>query len=294
MLIIKSVVPQILSFSGGKDSTALALWALDCPSTFKVDGVCCFATGWDFSEIEENQRDILARFEKKGIKTALLDSSYIKNCNNHDGKNFTYLLARIRRKGMAKDVTGWGFPHLRNRWCTRIKTDVIKKWEKDNYGEFTELVGLAADELGRIKKLDNSKQKAPLNDAKMTERDCLQMCYDHGIRFGGLYENINRASCFLCPLCNLNQLRYLYWERKELWFQLKHISSLAPWWLYRAGFTVDEYARRFELEREFPTLSSRQILQKLQEETGKTPYKANGFVANLVRERQDYCKQRKE
>lgn len=77
MYIVTHKQPMVLNFSGGKDSTALALWALDTPATFPIDSVICFQTGMDWPQVEEGgaatkRRYMLMTYEEYLIERAKL------------------------------------------------------------------------------------------------------------------------------------------------------------------------------------------------------------------------------
>ena len=42
---------------------------------------------------------------------------------------------------------------------------------------------------------------------RITEAKALQICYDQGFDWGGLYEIYHRASCWCCPLQRIDELR---------------------------------------------------------------------------------------
>lgn len=282
MYIVTHKCPMVLNFSGGKDSTALALWALDTPATFPIDSVICFNTGLDWPQVEETQQIIFEKFRKRGVKVFNPDMrDYYKHqfgtcpetMTNKD--IYIYYATEIPRKkttfltsGVSFD-SGYGWPSSRCRWCTAAKRESIRRVLTAEYGkgEYVNVVGFAADELGRIVRGEQTRGNEiyPLEKAHLTERDCLQMCYDHGIRYRGLYDKITRASCYCCPLGRLEQHRLLYHDYPELWAQVLEIQSKMPGRWYCGKATADFLDRRFKLEDEHPDWSARKILQFLRE-----------------------------
>lgn len=282
MQIITHKCPMVLNFSGGKDSTALALWALDTPHTFRIDSVLLYDMGMDFPEIVENQQHIKERFEKRGIPfytipltnwaSKIKGSPFMGTC----AEAFEWLLAKAPQKKPLQGYdgvtyeTGFGWSTRVRRWCTACKSVDIKEFLDNQYGKnnYVNVIGLAADELGRIRAGEKRKCNAiyPLEKAGLTERDCLMMCYDHGIKYRGLYDHIDRASCWCCPLGTVKQHRYLHNERPELWAELERLASHQPGRYYDHHDTVGQMARRFEIELEHPDWSRYKVCKEVRRE----------------------------
>jgi len=198
---------KIVSFSGGKDSTAMLHLMIDKGIDF--DEVVFFDTGWEFPQMLEHI-DLVE--QKTGIKITRL----------HPEKPFLYwMLDRevIARKGENKGKVhriGNGWPSPMRRWCTRIKVDKINK----HYGANTvSFIGYAKDEEERQYRTTGMKysKKYPLIDYGVTEAEALEMCKELGYHWGGLYDSFKRVSCFCCPLQGINELRTLRRDYPELW-----------------------------------------------------------------------------
>ena len=98
-----------------------------------------------------------------------------------------------------------------------VVNNYLSKYKKEGYVEY---IGIAYDEPKRIK-----DKKYPLVDWKMTEKDCLQYCYDKGFNWNGLYENFDRVSCWCCPLKKIKEYRTLYFKYPELWKELEEMDQ---------------------------------------------------------------------
>ena len=76
------------------------------------------------------------------------------------------------------DKPGMSWAEPRNRWCTSVlKTAVINKYLsglRKRY-EIVQYIGIAADEPQRVK-----EYRYPLVEWGMTEKDCLDYCYERG------------------------------------------------------------------------------------------------------------------
>lgn len=203
----------IVSFSGGKDSTAMIHRLLSWG--FKIDALLFFDTGWEFPAMYDH----LAEVEEK---TDLIIERVFPR------RPFSELLQRYR------------WPDSRRRWCTREKIDALNKWINQHYNKkedyIIHCVGFAVDELNRThskEMLKKGQVMFPLlndyswnpetaralydSDLAMTEKQALKYCKDLGYTWSGLYENFDRVSCYCCPLKRKKDLRTLYNEYPDLW-----------------------------------------------------------------------------
>ena len=203
---------NIISLSGGKDSTAVLLLMLE--KNEPIHSVVFFNTGWEFPEMEDH----INKLEKyTGLSFIRLKPK----------KSFNYWLNErpvIARKGHLKGKVhrlGHGWPAQMRRWCTRLKIDAIEKYYKKQE-KFISCIGFAADETKRITTVQKKKwqERYPLIEYSITEGEALQYCYSHGFDWGGLYELFGRVSCYCCPLQRIGELRNLRKYRPELWAKM--------------------------------------------------------------------------
>ena len=143
---------KIVSFSGGKDSTALAILEADAMPVFAD-------TGWEFDEIYQH----IDRFEKvTGREVLRLKSKDLY------GES---LPESIKRKRFM--------PGFKARWCTRMhKIEVIETWLMDKV-PVEMLIGLRADEeerKGHIVCLDGLTVRYPLKERGMKYQDVVDLC----------------------------------------------------------------------------------------------------------------------
>lgn len=194
----------ILSCSFGKDSLAMLLKLLDI--NYPIDEVVFVDTGMEFQAIYEIEKRIVELLKEKNIKYTKLkfDFKY-------------YMFEHIRTRGKNKGKMGYSWCGGRCRWGTTQKLRLLNKHCKDSI----QLVGIALDEPHRVKSEPNKKY--PLVDMKMTEKDCLEYCYDNGFYWEEngirLYDILDRVSCWCCANKNLKELgnyqKYLpqYWQK---------------------------------------------------------------------------------
>lgn len=222
---------HIVSFSGGKDSTAMLLRMLE--ENMPVDEILFCDTGKDFP-------DMLFHIEK-------VDEYIKKNYNKSitklkDEKSFDYyMFEHEKTRGKNKGKKGYGWATMRCRWCTTIlKNNVIHRYLSNHKDEgYEEYIGIAYDEQERIK-----DKNYPLADWKMTEKDCLEYCYNKGFDWNGLYEHFDRLSCWCCPLKNLKELKILYKYYPELWQELKEMDKKS-YNKFKYNYSVEDLDKKF-------------------------------------------------
>lgn len=222
---------HIVSFSGGKDSTAMLLRMLE--ENMQVDEIIYCDTYKEFPQMYKHIEKI-----KKYIK-----EKYNKEITTLKAeKDFDYyMFEHEKTRGKNKGKRGYGWSTMLCRWCTsNLKTNVINKYLKAKNEEYTEYIGIACDEPKRIK-----DKCYPLVEWGMTEKDCLQYCYERGFDWDGLYEHFDRVSCWCCPLKNLKELEILYKYYPELWEELKKMDKRA-YNQFRKDYSVEQLEEKFK------------------------------------------------
>jgi 3'-phosphoadenosine 5'-phosphosulfate sulfotransferase (PAPS reductase)/FAD synthetase len=236
---------NVVSLSGGKDSTAMLLMMLERGKP--IHSVVWFDTGWEFPEMHEHI-DKLERYI--GFEFVRLKPE----------KSFHYWMMErpvVSKKGENKGLVhriGGGWPSPMRRWCTRQKADAIGKYCKQ-INDVVQCIGYAADEPNRNLSKSQFNYRFPLQEYDITEQQALAYCIRHGFNWGGLYEIFNRVSCFCCPLQRISELKKLRWHYPELWAKmLKWDGEMPDNRGFRGYETVHDLERRFAAEdrRTFP------------------------------------------
>ena len=212
-----------VSFSGGKDSTAMLLLMIE--RGMPIDMVLAADTGMEFPEMYRHWDQVeQVLYRERGLHLTIL----------RHPKGFEWLMfdqpkekessIELRTK-LGVPLYGNGWPGFKVRWCTgQLKTHLINKAVSRLRKEYQILhyVGIAFDEQDRIK-----KEQYPLVKWKITEKQALQICYDRGFDWGGLYEIYHRCSCWCCPLQRIDELRKLRRHHPQLWAKLMELDERA-------------------------------------------------------------------
>ena len=209
---------HIVSFSGGKDSTAMLLIMLE--KGWQVDEVVFCDTGMEFPGMYKHIDQVEKRIERK-IKRLTPEKSF-----------HYYMFEHVKQKGKNMGHKGYGWPTAMGRWCTdRLKVRPTKRYLKGNKNVVL-CLGIAADEAERTatktKEAVNSEKVAyPLVEWGMTEKECLEYCYREGFDWNGLYEQFNRVSCWCCPLQPRSSFKALRTYHPDLWNELIEMDKLS-------------------------------------------------------------------
>ena len=194
---------KIVSFSGGKDSTAMLLRLLEL--NVKIDEIIFADTGFEFPELYEYIKTIEKHINRKIT---------ILNPEPNKFKDWFYgEVTRGRNKGKVRGFPLIAFPCW---WSRESKIVPLYKAQKEADIVY---VGIAYDEKNRMSKTDN-KLKYPLVDWKWTEQDCIDYLNKKDL-FNPLYVNFDRLGCWFCQKQGIKSLYVLWKNYPELWAKMK-------------------------------------------------------------------------
>lgn len=221
-----------------------------------VDVVLYADTGMEFPEMKEHMQKLdELLFRERGLHiTTLRHPHGFEWMMFEEPKVRPASIENRQRLGVPAYGNGWPGPKV--RWCTgHLKTKLVDKFLNQIKGErrAIQFVGIAADESHRCK--GNTHKRYPLVEWGITEAQALQICYDRGFDWGGLYEIYDRCSCWCCPLQRIGELRKLRQHHPALWRRLLDMDRRAVEQFgdtalghFRIGWTVEQLDRRFAKE----------------------------------------------
>lgn len=216
---------NIISLSGGKDSTAMLLMLIERKEP--IHSIVFFDTSWEFPEMYDHINKLEMYINHKIIRLKpqiTFNALVVKN----------------------------SWPHMCFRMCTSSKRDALKKYQ-GNFKPYNACIGYAFDEQKRKKKKlrlhKNCGARYPLIEMHITEKQALAYCYEQGFKWSGLYEKFDRASCYCCPFKKIGD----YWKIRKyypkLWDKMLKIDKLIK---FNRGFrgykTVHDLEKRFQEE----------------------------------------------
>jgi len=221
---------RVVQFSGGKDSTALVLWARE---QFGADGftaVFC-DTHWEASQTMDYVRHINETV-LEGRLVTVSSTKYIG-------------LADLSAK--RKIV-----PSVRMRFCTQeLKIFPFIEWmDTQEYDEATVYQGIRADESKArstfprrvYEKAYEAWIERPLLD--WTAEQVFDMHKKYGIEPNPLYKlGAKRVGCFPCVMISKGELRRLSVTMPEIWDQIKKVEDAVA--EGRGFFRTDYIPERF-------------------------------------------------
>lgn len=269
---------NVVSFSGGKDSTAMLLKMIE--KGIPVDYVLFCDTGIEFPQMYRH----IDKVEKETGITITRVTAYDTFENIMFNINVNRKPDSLISQKYGINQKGYGWPGPRTRWCTsRLKkrpADNFVRSFKQDY-EIRHYIGIAADEQYRLERKTNQNlcHIHPLVDWGMDESSCLSYCYSKGYDWEGLYKYFKRVSCWCCPLQSLDELRVLRSKFPELWEKLKEWDN-KNFRTFKAGYGVEELEIRFCFEEECiragKPIKGKKFMAELNSILNKTTIHKNG------------------
>ena len=181
---------HILLISGGKDSTALALFMRDRHPELDVEYVFC-----------DTHKELPETYE------------YLARIEAYLGKPVTRLSSGMGERGFDHYLKVYGdyLPAPNMRWCTRrLKIEPFEDYVGDD--PVSLYVGIRADEKreGYISTKPNITPFFPFKEAGIMKSDVLRILDESGVGLPKYYEWRTRSGCYFC-----------FFQRKSEWVGLK-------------------------------------------------------------------------
>ena len=234
-------VRHILSLSGGKDSTALAIYLRDrIPD---LEYVFC-----------DTEKELPETYEYLERLEAYLGKPIVRL--KHDGRGFDHHLM----------VRGGYLPSPRMRWCTEeLKIKPYERYVGDDY--VLSYIGIRADEnrQGYISRKPNIKPIYPFKEDGITKADVFRLLESSGLGLPAYYTWRSRSGCYFCFFQQRIEWVGLLENHPDLfekaaayekcdegmrftWVQSESLEELRR--PERVAEIKAEYARRMNLERQ--------------------------------------------
>jgi 3'-phosphoadenosine 5'-phosphosulfate sulfotransferase (PAPS reductase)/FAD synthetase len=180
---------HILLISGGKDSTALALYMRDKRPDLEIEYVFC-----------DTHKELPETYE------------YLARIEAYLGKPITRLSSGLGDRGFDHYLKLYGgyLPGPNMRWCTRrLKIEPFEAYVGDEPVDL--YVGIRADEKreGYISTKPNITAVFPFKDAGVIKADVFRILEESGVGVPKYYEWRTRSGCYFC-----------FFQRKSEWVGL--------------------------------------------------------------------------
>lgn len=192
---------HIVLVSGGKDSTALALYLRDRDSQTEFEYVFCDT----HKELPETY-EYLARIE------AYLGRPVVRLSSGEGDRGFDHYLK----------VYGGYLPAPSMRWCTKkMKIEPFEKYVGDDPAFL--YIGIRADERreGYISTKPNLTPIYPFKDDGIRREDVMRILADSGVGMPEYYKWRSRSGCYFCFFQQRGEWVRLQKEHPDLWEKAK-------------------------------------------------------------------------
>ncbi|MCI8564342.1 MAG: phosphoadenosine phosphosulfate reductase [Lachnospiraceae bacterium] len=251
---MKNLSYYTLSLSGGKDSLALFLKILE--EGVRLDEVVTVDLGDEYQATYDTLLFAASICLKERIKFTVLsipeteEYQVYRAATGVELSMFEFMVFEHEKQNGRK---GYGWCG-KQRWGTAIKRQLLNGYYQSLERFVIEYVGIAADEAQRIdiKPHKNYAKSYPLIKWGMTEAECLEYCYQHGVQWKQsgirLYDILDRVSCQHCQQKNLKELRNIRKHLPELWSSFKDWQNRVPFPYRSDGSTIYDLDKRFASE----------------------------------------------
>ncbi len=192
---------HVLGISGGKDSSALALYVKETRPELKIE---YFFTDTGYELPETN--DFVDQLEEKLGYIHRLNDRSLNSMEGRGDKTFSHLLKEH----------GNYLPSQRDRWCTiQMKLKPFERWAdgfiNDGY-EIKNYVGIRADEPNRIGFMAAGKaieSVFPFREDGIVKSDIENILQRNGLELPAYYSWRSRSGCTFC-----------FYQQKIEWLKL--------------------------------------------------------------------------
>ena len=218
----KKKVRHILSLSGGKDSSALAVYMRG--KVPDMEYVFC-----------DTRKELAETYEYLAKLEAFLGKPVVRL---NDDRGFDHWLK----------IYGGYLPSSRMRWCTRqLKLKPFEKYVGDD--EVVSYVGIRADEdrEGYISTKPNIKAIFPFKEDGLGHADILRLLEEAGLGLPEYYQWRTRSGCYFCFFQRKSEWAGLLTHHPDLFEEAKAYEKIDPEtgerYTWVAGESLEELSR---------------------------------------------------
>lgn len=211
----------IAACSGGKDSVATILLALEHGEP--LDEVVYYEVMFSpeiSGEVPEH-RDFVVNVLRPYVE----DIAGIKFVHLKSKHTYSELFQRpvTRGKNVGK-IRGYPYPGgcYVNRDC---KLPPIKEYLRETGDEYTQYIGIAADETDRLLRLRGTNRVSLLEKYGVAGSEARQLCEKFRL-LSPTYNWCKRNGCWFCPYCSRREWAHLVIDHPILWEKLKELDGL--------------------------------------------------------------------
>lgn len=211
----------ILSWSGGKDSTASLILAYE--NKIKIDEVIFSEVMWEGEVSGENPSFIKWVYETAIPKIKSMGFKVIVLRNKTSAKE--EMNKRVTRS-KHPDRIGKKHGMAMAMGCFingKIKIKNIHDYLKNQKEPYQQIIGIAVDEERRLNKMKEG-QISLLKNFNVKESDTFEICKKYDL-LNPIYSKVHRGGCWFCPNQGIQELTNLYIEHRNLFNELEKIVT---------------------------------------------------------------------
>ena len=255
--MLSFLVRHIISWSGGKDSTATVILFKEHQKELIKEGDEVIIL---FSEVMFDKKNKISGHNPDIIrfiydKKKIFESWGFKVNILHSDKDYLDVFYHKLKRSPDPKRVGLTHGFVPSGICA-VKRDCklkpITKWYKDNPGEKIQYIGIATDEPSRLESLHKQENTVSLLEKyNFTEEDAKNLCIEYDMLSPQYtFEGQKRDGCWFCPNAKLCEHRAIMEQMPKAWrkyVSLENTPNLAyPKW---NPYTKETLHQRDELLR---------------------------------------------
>lgn len=222
---------RIISWSGGKDSTATIIRAHELGLRVDLIIICLVwfdkkrgIYGDSLKKLDWLFNYAIPLFESWGYPVKIVTSD----------KDYLHYFYKVRQKSEKHpENIGKYYGFVMGGACVMQEEKVapIRRYIRENYRlkkiPYEEIVGICADEPERIERmLKRKEQRSLLVEQRITQVGTRRICEENNLLSPTYSTKRKRDGCWFCPNQHIEELAELKTTRPDLWAELKLLSKV--------------------------------------------------------------------